>query len=90
MSNEIEIDDNLELKDDDFIPKNDDNVMEVDNDENTTITTATTETDDLRANAVFVEGVDDLSTKDVQKYVLEYIKENFRIEWINDTSGMLS
>lgn len=41
----------------------------------------------VRPEAIHIEGVDDMSTADVQQFVKNYLgKEFFKIEWINDTS----
>lgn len=93
MATEIDIDDDFGLRDEDFMVdtkttdeskgQGTEEVMEVDD--------SNTEKSQMRDNVIFVQGVDDLSTKDVQQYVLEYLpKEDFRIDWINDTSGMHS
>lgn len=41
-----------------------------------------------RPEAIHVQGVDELSTADVQQFVRHYVEgEYFKIEWINDSSG---
>jgi DNA-dependent RNA polymerase auxiliary subunit epsilon len=41
-----------------------------------------------RPEAIHVQGVDELSTADVQQFVRHYVaQEYFKIEWINDSSG---
>lgn len=41
----------------------------------------------LRLNSVLLQGVDDLSTKNVEKYLFHYCPEvNYTIEWVNDSA----
>jgi Nuclear cap-binding protein subunit 3 len=42
--------------------------------------------EDVRPEAVHVRGVDNLSTEDVTGYVKQLFPEDFKIEWIDDTS----
>lgn len=40
----------------------------------------------VRQNAVYLQGVDDLSTSDIEDFMVAYYNKPFQIEWINDTS----
>jgi len=42
--------------------------------------------DALRPNALHLQGVDDLSTSDIEDFMVAYYNKPFQIEWINDTS----
>src|ERR1700730_16262023 len=46
-----------------------------------------TDPEDVRPEAVHIRGVDNLSTEDVTLYVTQlFQEEDFKIEWIDDTS----
>lgn len=63
-------------------------VVEAPQDASTTHSEQTqmTEKSQIRSNAVHVSGVDDLSTKDLEKYITKYYAKPFSVEWIDDTS----
>ncbi|ODQ57829.1 hypothetical protein WICANDRAFT_81157 [Wickerhamomyces anomalus NRRL Y-366-8] len=40
----------------------------------------------LRSNSIWLHGVDNLSTKEIKAYLKNFTDDDFKIEWINDTS----
>lgn len=45
---------------------------------------------EVRANAVFLYGVDNMSSEDVEAYIQNYYPKPFYMEWINDSSLNIS
>lgn len=96
INTEISLDDadlDFELRDEDFLGRATERAPEPESMEVEVVSANATNgeksAETIRKNAIYVSGVDDLSTEDMMGYGRKYISDfPFKIEWINDTSCM--